>query len=196
MFILSETIGESKQPRKKLVIKIYSSRPKKCEGVCELKNKKGYYAEAIWINVKDPSTVKQCDKKKSLKRLKEKKLEVELAMIMDRCKRMQCWVMMKRLMVGKDAWIFKKIDLNKNKSTKNEKITSLSEIESKLKSLKYSKVDEFASDIKIMFSYLLGYPPRSEIHKIVRRINESFELTWKIIQKKWILQEKQERENL
>ena len=67
---------------------------------------------------------------------------------------------------------------------------NLWDIEWKLKKLEYSKVDEFANDMRIMFSYLLGYPQRSEIHKIAIQITQAFELSWKTMKKKWMLQGK------
>jgi len=108
---------------------------------------------------------------------------------MDKHKKMQCWAMLKRLMVGRDAWIFKKSDLVIHKNVKKKKTMSLRDIESKLKKLEYSKVDEFADDMVSVFSYPLGYPPRSEIHKIATRITQSFELTWKTMKKRWIVEE-------
>jgi len=174
---------EAQQSQKKLIIKIYSSRPENHEGVSELKNKKRYYAKAIWIDVKNTSKScesnqkirhEECDKRKDKEMLqkewnkREKKRKVEDVMRMNRCKRMQCWMTMKRLMVGKYAWIFKKNDQNK-------KITSLQDIELKMKRLEYSKVDDFADDMKNVFSYPLGYPPKNEVHKI-QEISQAFEL--------------------
>ncbi|XP_047170209.1 transcription factor GTE12-like [Vigna umbellata] len=178
---------ETQQSRKKLIIKIYSSRPKNREGVRELKNKKGYYAEAIWIDVKSASKSGESNenmkrKKKEMVQKEWKKEKVENAMMrMDSCKKMQCWTMMKRLMVGRHAWVLKKNEQNK-------KVMSLKDIELKLKRLEYSKVDDFAYDMRNVFSYPLGYPPKSEIHKIAREITHDFELKWKTMKKKWILE--------
>jgi len=96
--------------------------------------------------------------------------------------------MLKHLMVGRDAWIFKKSDLGDHKNMKKKTMT-LQDIESKLKRLEYSKVDEFADDMMSVFSYPLGYPPRSEIHKIATRITQTFELTWKTMKKRQIVDE-------
>jgi len=46
-------------------------------------------------------------------------------MIMDHCKKMKCWVMMKHFMVGRYAWILKKYDLGSKKNMRNEKRMSL-----------------------------------------------------------------------
>ncbi|KAL9277324.1 hypothetical protein ACSQ67_025128 [Phaseolus vulgaris] len=60
--------------------------------------------------------------------------------------------MLKHLMVGRDAWIFKKSDLGDHKNMKKKTMT-LQDIESKLKRLEYSKVDEFVDDMMSVFSY-------------------------------------------
>jgi len=191
---------ETQQYKKKLIIKISPSCPKNHEGVCELKNKREYYATAIWVDVKNTSNscesnqkirYEKCDKREDKEmsqkewKKREKKRKVEDATRMDNCKRMQCWMMMKRLMVGRYAWVFKKNDLNK-------KIMSLRDIELKLKRLEYSKVDDFADDMRKVFSYPLGYPSKSEVHRIAREISQSFEFKWKITKRKWIL----EKQNL
>ncbi|KAK7342262.1 hypothetical protein VNO80_25208 [Phaseolus coccineus] len=87
-------------------------------------------------------------------------------------------------MVGRDAWIFKKNDFGDHKNMKKNKTMSLQDIESKLKILEYSKVDEFADDMMSVFSYPLGYPPISEIHKIAKRIIKTFEFAWKTMKKR------------
>ncbi|XP_068498532.1 uncharacterized protein [Phaseolus vulgaris] len=122
-------MGELEQSCKKLVIKIYSSCPQKCEGVCELKNKKGY-AKTIWVDTKIPLQsgarnqeirYKGCDERKKKERLRmECKKREKHAMAMDKHKKMQCWAMLKRLMVGRDAWIFKKSDLVVHKNVKKK----------------------------------------------------------------------------
>ncbi|WVZ15533.1 hypothetical protein V8G54_013099 [Vigna mungo] len=118
-------------------------------------NKKGYYAEAIWVDVKSESNscesngkimYDDCDKGNNKemmqkdKKKRERKQKIENAMTMDSCKKMQCWTMMKRLM----------------KNEQNKKIMSLRDIEQKLKRLEYSIVDDFAYDMRKVFSYPLG----------------------------------------
>jgi len=203
-FTLIVSMEETQQSRKKFIIKIYSSCLENNEGVCELKNKKRYYAKAIWVDVKNASKscesnqkvgYEECDKTKDKEimqkewKKREKKQKVEVAMRMDNCKRMQCWTMMKRLMVGKYAWIFKKNDQNK-------KVMSLRNIELKLKRSEYSKVDDFGDDMRKVFSYPLGYPFKSEVYKIAREISQAFELNWNNMKKKWISQEKIEKRNV
>nr|KYP33366.1 hypothetical protein KK1_045782 [Cajanus cajan] len=81
--------------------------------------------------------------------------------------------MLKHLMVGRDGWTLKQplVD-NKLRSSDKEKMC-LEDIESNLKKLKYSKVDEFAKDVRIVFSYALQYPSRSEVHKTARKIKDT-----------------------
>ena len=113
---------------KKLIIKIYSSCPENREGVCELKNKMKYYAKTIWVDVKNTSKscesdqkirYEKCDKRKDTKMLKKEwkkrdnKQKIKDAMRMDNYKKMQCWTIMKHLMVRRYAWVFKKNDQNK-----------------------------------------------------------------------------------
>ncbi|KAE9584453.1 putative chromatin remodeler Bromodomain family [Lupinus albus] len=129
--------------------------------------------------------------------------------VMDHCKKMQCWVMLKRLMTGRDSWIFKEPlmgleiidkDYSFNGSSMSKpfikseivcnnetlmKPTCLKDIESKLNKLLYNKPDEFADDIRVVLSYGLLHPPRSDIYKIARRVSEDFEVSWKALKCKW-----------
>ena len=85
--------------------------------------------------------------------------------------------MLKRLMIGRDVWALKEPLVHCNfKSIRKPKLLNLEDIESKLKKQGYSEVDEFAYDIRLVFSYALGYPPKSEIHRTAKRINEGFEV--------------------
>ncbi|KAK7370180.1 hypothetical protein VNO78_33769 [Psophocarpus tetragonolobus] len=159
--------------------------------VCELKNKKGYYAEAIWVKVNDNPS-KSCGVKKEceVKNNKEDSQRKRKVWEMERYKKMQCWTMLKRLMVGRDAWVFKNDILN-CKAKKHPKC--LEDIESKLKRHSYSKTCEFAYDMRIVFSHALEYPPTSVVHKTARRISENFELSWKTMKNKWMQEQIQDK---
>ncbi|KAH1054530.1 hypothetical protein GLYMA_08G347200v4 [Glycine max] len=220
--------------------------------VCELKNKKGYYATATWVNIENPSSessaidsrisrtgsevcelknkkegvrvgCKNTDKKRKVvysprsenpeapsdeKRRKtsssnplsedSRTVRVECKkkrILMDRCKKMQCWAMLKRLMVGRDAWALKKDILDPkvlcvlHKSEAIRKPKGLEDIESKLKNWDYSETDEFVDDVKLVLSYALQYPQRSEVHRTARRISEGFEISWKTMKAKWMRDE-------
>ncbi|KAL2328103.1 hypothetical protein Fmac_021530 [Flemingia macrophylla] len=240
----------SDQPRRKLIIKFYLPESEKreegwCEKtcfkskpkcsteyssrviskVCELKNKKGWYAAAIWVNAENPSSSlsrTKCNEmegagntnkrelknenkrelkdekegefkndkrgefkcntnKRKLKNEKEgmRKSNKSRIVMMDRCKKMQCWAILKRLMVRRDVWALKQPILDNKSRSRKTRLMCLEDIESNLKKSKYSKVDEFADDTRLVFSYALQYPPRSEIYKTARRIKDTFELHWK-----------------
>ncbi|RDY01266.1 Transcription factor GTE12, partial [Mucuna pruriens] len=166
---------------------------------CELKNKKGYFAVAMWVNAENPPKSCGVDSRKSTtefdgckmkdkneglhsveckkreekgKVMMDKKEEAKGKGTMDRCKKMQCWAILKRLMVGRDGWALKQPLLDNSKSIKE----CLGDIESKLKKFKYSKVDEFSHDIRLVFSYALQYPPRNECHRTLMRIRDTFEM--------------------
>lgn len=138
---------------------------------------------------------------------------------MDRYKKMQCWVILKRLMTGRDSWPFKhslflkdleildKSDESMSQSqpimgVKNNikselgstetimKPIGLEDIESKLNKWLYFEPDDFAYDMRLVFSYALLHPPRNEIHKIARRHSEDFELRWKSLKEKWAKEER------
>ncbi|KAK7338883.1 hypothetical protein VNO77_19517 [Canavalia gladiata] len=173
IFALKSTTTPSKGGMKYPIGKENSSRISKTwsEEECKLKNniEKGVH--------------EVCNNKKN-----EKEKHI---VIMDRCKKMQCWVMLKRLMVGRDRWAFKQPLLD-DPNCKLKPI-GLKDIESKLNKWVYLEPDEFANDIRLVFSYALQYPPRSEVHRVASRLGESFELNWKTLKKKWILEDKQKR---
>ncbi|XP_027351278.1 transcription factor GTE12-like [Abrus precatorius] len=156
---------------------------------------------------------------------------VQHVMMMDRCKKMQCWVMLKRLMVGRDGWAFKQLlldhkvlnILNHNREAMRKpksyvdkcklmkkpkglegdvdkcelkkKPIGLEDIESKLKKWVYLEPDEFANDIRLVFSYALQYPPRSEVHKVARRLSDDFEVGWKTLKEKWAREDRERKKN-
>ncbi|XP_045799143.1 transcription factor GTE4-like [Trifolium pratense] len=99
---------------------------------------------------------------------------------MEHYKRMQCWVIVKRMVEGKDGWALKEsLDLKylkgleKNKS-KVQKTIGLKDIEAKLKS--YSTPDEFAKDMRFVFSQGLLYHPRHIVHRIAVKFSETWQL--------------------
>ena len=105
-----------------------------------------------------------------------KKEEIPKVKRMDRSKKMQCWVILKRLMIGRDGWAFKRpLDLKDlnilDNSESASKPIGLEDIESKLNKWLYSGPDQFADDVRLVFSYALMYPPRNEIHRIARRLS-------------------------
>ncbi|MED6123062.1 hypothetical protein PIB30_045752 [Stylosanthes scabra] len=131
-----------------------------------------------------------------------KKAEIVGRPRMDRYQKMQCWAILKRFMVGRDGWALKRPldpkiigDNNKHEKVLLKPI-GLEDIESKLNRFMYSGPHEFAKDVRLLFSYGLMYPQSNEIHRIARRFSESFETTWKVLQKKWSMEEKKKKRNM
>ncbi|CAJ2670222.1 unnamed protein product [Trifolium pratense] len=132
-------------------------------------------------------------------KLKKDYVETDLLMIkknkpMEHYKRMQCWVIVKRMIEGRDGWALKEsLDLKflkgleKNKS-KVQKAIGLKDIEAKLKS--YSTPDEFAKDMRFVFSQGLLYHPRHIVHRIATKFSETFENKWKSLNEEWTLEER------
>ncbi|XP_061356851.1 transcription factor GTE12-like [Gastrolobium bilobum] len=120
---------------------------------------------------------------------------------MDRYKMMQCQVILKRLMVGRDDWAFKQplhvkvLEFLDNPEAAS-KPTCLKDIEFILNKRLYTATEEFANDMRLVFSYALLYPSRSEIHKIAMRVSDNFESSWKSLKKKWIHEERKGKKNM
>ncbi|XLT00161.1 hypothetical protein HN51_049512 [Arachis hypogaea] len=129
---------------------------------------------------------------------KEEEMKVVLnEQRMDRYQKMQCWVILKRFMVGRDGWAFNKtLDPKKLWILGNKcesvllKPIGFEDIESKLHKFVYSRPDEFAKDMRLLFSYGFMYPQRDQIHRVARRFSETFEITWKALKEKWSTEER------
>ncbi|GAU19366.1 hypothetical protein TSUD_336530 [Trifolium subterraneum] len=113
---------------------------------------------------------------------------------MEHYKRMQCWVIVKRMIEGSDGWALKTpLDIKclkrglENKS-KVKKAIGLKDIEGKLKS--YSSPDEFADDMRFVFHHGLCYPRGDDVYRIAGRLSDTFEHKWKVLNKEWVLEEK------
>ncbi|KAK2417305.1 hypothetical protein P8452_61843 [Trifolium repens] len=114
---------------------------------------------------------------------------------MEHYKRMQCWVIVKRMIEGKDGWALKSpLDIKflkgglENKSKVNKKAIGLKDIEGKLKS--YSSPDEFADDMRFVFDHGLCYPRGDDVYRIAARLSDTFEHKWKVLKKEWEREEK------
>jgi hypothetical protein len=114
---------------------------------------------------------------------------------MEHYKKMQCWVIVKRMIEGRDGWALKApLDIKflkgglENKSKVKKKAIGLKDIESKLKS--YSSPDEFADDMRFVFYHGLCYPCRDDVYRIAARLSDTFEHKWKVLKKEWALEEK------
>ncbi|QHN91083.1 hypothetical protein HN873_058227 [Arachis hypogaea] len=129
---------------------------------------------------------------------KEEEMKVVLnEQRMDRYQKMQCWVILKRFMVGRDGWAFNKTLDPKKLGILGNKCESVllkpigfEDIESKLNKFVYSRPDEFANDMRLLFSYGFMYPQRDHIHRVARRFSDSFEITWKALTEKWSTEER------
>ncbi|XP_057426225.1 transcription factor GTE12-like [Lotus japonicus] len=122
--------------------------------------------------------------------------------MMDRYRKMQCWVILKRFIIGRDGWAFKHpllVDDNSDSdvlnNNNNKKQIGLVDIETRLSKGFYSEPEQFADDIRLVFSHaMLYYPhPRNEIHRIARRLSENFEVTWKSLKDKWTCEDRKQK---
>lgn len=110
---------------------------------------------------------------------KEKKQRM---MEMDRFKKIQCSVALKRLMVHRDGWAFKNTN-TKDVDDEWKPSIDLDSVKCKLDNGLYINPNQFANDIRDMFSHaMLHYPVRHEIHKITLKLSELFEMKWKALE--------------
>ncbi|WJX20379.1 hypothetical protein P8452_09941 [Trifolium repens] len=113
---------------------------------------------------------------------------------MEHYKKMQCWVIVKRMIEGKDGCALKtpldikflKGGLENKSKVKKKKAIGLKDIEGKLKS--YSSPDEFADDMRFIFYHGLCYPRGDDVY--TARLSDTFEHKWKVLKKEWALEEK------
>ncbi|RYR45860.1 hypothetical protein Ahy_A07g031634 isoform E [Arachis hypogaea] len=170
--------------------------PRTGSKVLDSKNKKKEEVEHHNACSRIPRTGSKVLDSKNTK--KEEEMEVVLnEQRMDRYQKMQCWVILKRFMVGRDGWAFNKtLDpkklgiLGNNCESVLLKPIGFEEIESKLHKFVYSGPDEFANDMRLLFSYGFMYPQRDQIHRVARRFSESFEIAWKALTEKWSTEER------
>ncbi|MED6219543.1 hypothetical protein PIB30_036703 [Stylosanthes scabra] len=99
---------------------------------------------------------------------------------MDRCKKMQCSVTLRRLLVHPDGVHFKKANYS-------NPLMDLENIQLKLGKDLYKKTDQFAADIRLVFrNAMFRYPSRhNEIHQAAAMLSELFETKWKDLEGKW-----------
>ncbi|MED6224073.1 hypothetical protein PIB30_080242, partial [Stylosanthes scabra] len=99
---------------------------------------------------------------------------------MDRCKKMQCSVTLRRLLVHPDGVHFKK-------GNYSNPLMDLERIQLKLGKDLYKKTDQFAADIRLVFrNAMFRYPSRhNETHQAAAMLSELFETKWKDLEGKW-----------
>ncbi|KAK2454906.1 hypothetical protein P8452_02215 [Trifolium repens] len=211
--------SSDQQPRKRLIIKL-SYGSKKDDGSCSMDddsqgNKKRRLEKPIvscyWLdenqplqkkdnkNIKNQLSVSAKDHSKKNDGNGETELmvkkEEKKKKPMEHYKRMQCWVIVKRMIEGKDGWALKSpLDIKfltnglEDKSKVKKKAIGLKDIEGKLKS--YSSPDEFADDMRFVFYHGLCHPRGDDVYRIAARLSDTFEHKWKVLKKEWEREEK------
>ncbi|KAL5058195.1 hypothetical protein RYX36_029799 [Vicia faba] len=105
----------------------------------------------------------------------------ESAKPMEHYKRMQCWSILKKMIEGRDGR-----DLNDKKMIYS---IGLEDIKAKLKL--YSTPDEFANDMRLIFSNVLKlHSSRDRVYRIARNFSHTFEYRWRSLKREWALKEK------
>ena len=117
---------------------------------------------------------------------RSKPQDKEAWFVIDRYKKLQCSWQLKRLMLHRDGKDFKQpVDRNSLDSEVPES-NPMEIIKSKLEKGFYYGTDEFAADIRLMFSNIIFYySPRNEMHRRAKRLRELFEKNWKSINERW-----------
>ncbi|WJX79069.1 hypothetical protein P8452_62223 [Trifolium repens] len=214
--------SSDQQPRKRLIIKL-SYGSKKDDGSCSIVddsqgNKKRRLEKPLvscyWLDANQPLQKKDNKNQLSVSATTDGaakdhskkndgnggtelmvKKEEKKKKPMEHYKRMQCWVIVKRMIEGRDGWALKEpLDIKflkgglENKSKVKKKVIGLKDIESKLKS--YSSPDEFADDMRFVFNHGLCYPRGNDVYRIAAKLSDTFEHKWKVLKKEWALEEK------
>ncbi|CAK8532895.1 unnamed protein product [Lathyrus sativus] len=114
--------------------------------------------------------------------------ECGLKQPMECVRRRQCWLILKRMLVDRDGWDLKDPPKIAMVDKCKIKTIGLKEIERKLRL--YATPDEFASDIRLVFSNaMLMYPPRNHIYQIAKKFSQNFEHKWKSLKDMWDLED-------
>ncbi|MED6138234.1 hypothetical protein PIB30_072321 [Stylosanthes scabra] len=102
--------------------------------------------------------------------------------VMDRFKKMQCSVVLKRLLVHPDGVHFKKA-----KALASKPSMDLESVQLKLWKDLYTRTDQISADIRTVFhNAMLCYPFRHEIHRAAATLSEVFETKWKDLEGMWV----------
>lgn len=100
---------------------------------------------------------------------------------MEHYKRKQCWAILKKMIEGRDG-----CDLNDSKLIHS---IGLKDIEVKLRL--YSSPDEFANDMRLVFSNASKlHSLRDRVYRIARNFSRSFEYKWRSLKREWALKER------
>ncbi|XP_050878348.1 uncharacterized protein LOC127082166 [Lathyrus oleraceus] len=114
--------------------------------------------------------------------------ECGLKKAMECVKRRQCWLILKRMLVDRDGWDLKDPPKIAKSNKCKIKAIGLKEIERKMRL--YATEDEFASDMRLVFSNaMVMYPPRNHIYQIAKKFSDTFEHKWKSLKNMWELED-------
>ncbi|XLS77170.1 hypothetical protein HN51_061395 [Arachis hypogaea] len=114
---------------------------------------------------------------------------------MDRFKKMQCSVTLRRLLVHPDGVYFKKGKASRIHDDSKPSM-DLESVQSKLRNDLYKKTDQFASDIRTVFRNAMSwYPSRHEVHRIAAKLSDLFETKWKDLEGRWLAEKENKLEN-
>ncbi|XP_058775102.1 transcription factor GTE12-like [Vicia villosa] len=142
------------------------------------------------IVMSQPKGVKESSKLAN-DNMKDSSKECVLKKPMKCVKRRQCWLILKRMLVGRDGWDLKDPPAMVDNVSESKPI-GLNEIERKMKL--YATPDEFASDMRLVFSNaMMMYPPGNHIYQIAKRFGYNFELKWKSLKDEWELEDRKRR---
>ncbi|CAI8587705.1 unnamed protein product [Vicia faba] len=174
---------ENKKMIKNQVTNTVMSQPKAVENKKMIKNQ--FSKTEIDFNGQKESS-RLCTKTASVTRPEECTLKKP----MDCIKRRECWLILKRMLVGRDGWDLK--DPPMRAMVDKSKAIGLKEIERKMRL--YATPGEFASDMRLVFSNaMLMYPPRHHIYQIAKKFSDNFEHKWKSLKATWKLEDRKRR---
>ncbi|KAL5076094.1 hypothetical protein RYX36_015078 [Vicia faba] len=131
-----------------------------------------------------------CSKSISMAKDSSRAEESSVKKPMECVKRRGCWLILKRMLVGRDGWDLK--DPPTRAMVDKSKAIGLNEIERKLRL--YATPDEFASHMRLVFSNAMQlYPPRNHIYQIAKKFSHNFEHRWKSLKDEWKLEDRKRR---
>lgn len=109
---------------------------------------------------------------------------------LDRNMTLQCSAILTKLMSHGAAWVFlEPVDPVKLNIPDYFSIISspmdLGTVKSKLEKNIYCCADEFAADVRLTFSNAMLYnPPSNAVHQMALKLNQIFEMRWKVLEEK------------
>ncbi|GAU12674.1 hypothetical protein TSUD_121660 [Trifolium subterraneum] len=109
---------------------------------------------------------------------------------MDRYKKQQCFVTLKRLMMNPDGK-----DFQDAMNSRGKPLMDFDSIKLKLEKGLYLTTDQFAKDVRFVFynAIVLHLVSRS-IQRIAMKLSELFEMKWKYLEEKWEAEKEKNKE--